>query len=135
MAVRAALVLVVVAVLAWLALGLRNATLEADGADLIGRSPATASPERLAEARGDYRRAGELNPDTTPQVREAGLANFSGHPREALGLLRDVVRREPENFDAWLLMSSVAADIDPRLAARARARARSLNPLQFRRRG
>jgi tetratricopeptide (TPR) repeat protein len=135
MAARIALGLLVVVALAWLGLGLRNARLEADGARLIGDSPADASLARLAEARDDYRRAEKLSADTGPAVRVAGLANFTGHPREALEQLRDVVRREPENFDAWLLMSSVAADLDSPLAARARARARELNPLQFRRRG
>jgi tetratricopeptide (TPR) repeat protein len=135
MAARLALGVLVAAVLVWLGLGLRAARLEAEGAELAGRSPATVSPERLAQARDAYRRARELNPDSAPELREAGLANFSGRPQEALQLLRDVVRREPENFDAWLVMASVAAETDPELAARARARARELNPLQFRRPG
>jgi tetratricopeptide (TPR) repeat protein len=135
MAARIAVGVLVVAVLAWLAIGLRNARLEADGASLIGSSPATASPERLAEARDAYRRAGERNPDTGPEIRAAGIANFTGQPEEAVELLRDVVRREPENFDAWLVLASAAAEIDPPLAERARERARSLNPLQFRRPG
>lgn len=135
MAARIAIGVVAVAVLAWLAIGLRNARLEADGADALGRAPSLAPPARLAEARSAYSRARELNADSTPEVREAGLANFDGRPREAVRLLRDVVRREPENFDAWFLMASVAARIDPPLAARAEARARALNPLQFRRRG
>jgi len=124
-----------VVVLAWLAVGLRNARLEADGADAIGRSPSTASPARLADAFDAYGRARKLNADSVPEVRQAGLANFDGRPRDALRLLRDVVRREPENFDAWFLMASVAARVDPSLAAQARERARALNPLQFRRRG
>ena len=95
-AARIGIGVLAVVVLAWLAVGLRNARLEAD---------------------------------------EAGLANFDGRPREALRLLRDVVRSEPENFDAWFLMASVAARIDPPLAARAEERARALNPLQFRPRG
>jgi len=124
-----------VAVIAWLAVGLRNARLEADGARLIGDTPATAPPADLADARDSYSRARDLSADSGPEVREAGLANFTGHRREALDLLQDVVRREPENFDAWLLMASAAARVDPQLAARARDRARSLNPLQFRRPG
>jgi hypothetical protein len=135
MIARAALGVLTVAVLAWLALGLRNARLEADAVRAIGTEPARASAAQLADARDDYRRATKLNADTGPDVRVAGLANLGGHPREALTRLRDVVRREPENFDAWFLMSSVAARIDPALAARARARARELNPLQFRRSG
>jgi hypothetical protein len=135
MAARLALGVLVAAVLVWLGLGLRAARLEAEGAELAGRSPATASAERLAEARDAYRRAREFNPGSGPELREAGLANFSGRPRDALALLRDVVRREPDNFDAWLVMASVAAETDPELAARARARARELNPLQFRRPG
>ena len=132
MAARLALGVVVVAVVVWLGLGLRAARLEAEGAELTGRSPATLSPARLAEARDAYRRAREFNADSGPELREAGLANFGGRPREALELLRDIVRREPENFDAWLVMASVAGDSDPELAARARGRARELNPLQFR---
>ncbi|HEV7846572.1 MAG TPA: hypothetical protein VGO83_09970 [Thermoleophilaceae bacterium] len=135
MAARLALGVLAIVVLAWLGLGLRNARLEADGARLIGSSPATAPPQRLAEARDDYRRANKLNVDSGPDIRVAGLANFTGHPREALAVLRGVVRREPENFDAWLLMASVAAKVDRPLAARAHARAVELNPLQFRRRG
>jgi hypothetical protein len=135
MAARIALGVLVAAVLVWLALGLRAARLEAEGAKLAGRSPATVSPERLARARDAYRRAREFNADSGPELREAGLANFSGRPRDALELLRDVVRREPDNFDAWLVMASVATGTDPELAARARTRARELNPLQFRRQG
>ena len=129
MPARIALGLLVVAVVAWLALGLRSATLEADAAGLVGSSPATASPERLAEARDAYLRAAERNPDTGPEVRAAGIANFTGKPRDGLAILRGVVDREPENFDAWLLIASAAEGIDPSLAARARARARALNPL------
>ena len=135
MAARIGIGLVALVVLAWLAVGLRNARLEADGADAVGRSPSTASPARLADARDAYSRARKLNADSTPEVREAGLANFDGRPREAVRLLRDVVRREPENFDAWFLMASVSARIDPSLAADAEERARALNPLQFRRLG
>jgi hypothetical protein len=131
MIARAALALLVVAVLAWLVLGLRNARLEADGAALIGSTPAKASPADLAKARDAYRRATKLNAGSGPDVRLAGLANFTGHPREAVARLLDVVSREPENFDAWFLLSSVAPRVDPTLAARARARARELNPLQF----
>jgi len=134
-AARIGIGLVALVVLAWLAVGLRNARLEADGADAVGRSPSTASPARLADARDAYSRARKLNADSTPEVREAGLANFDGRPREAVRLLRDVVRREPENFDAWFLMASVSARIDPSLAADAEERARALNPLQFRRLG
>jgi predicted Zn-dependent protease len=134
-AVRVAVGVLAVAVIAWLAVGLRNARLEADGARLIGDTPARASRADLAEARDSYSRARDLSADSGPEVREAGLANFSGRPREAVDLLEDVVRREPENFDAWLLLASAAARVDPPLAARARARARSLNPLQFRRPG
>ena len=130
MPARIALGLLVIAVLAWVAIGLRNARLEADAAGLVGSSPASASQERLAEARDAYLRAAELSPDTGPEVRAAGIANFTGEPREALGILRGVVDREPDNFDAWLLIASAADRLDPALAARARERVRSLNPLQ-----
>lgn len=127
---RIALTVLVVAVLAWVGIGLRNAMLESDAAGLVGSSAATASSERLAEARDAYLRAAELSPDTAPEVRAAGIANFTGKPREALAILRGVVSREPENLDAWLLIASAADRIDRPLAERARARVRSLSPLQ-----
>lgn len=126
---------VVVAVLGWLVVGLRGARLEAEGARLMGDSPGRASAGKLADARVAYLRAAELTPDTEPEYRAAAAANFSGHRREALRLLRDVVRREPENFDAWIVLIGVAKGLDPALSARAVERVRALNPLQFGRPG
>jgi hypothetical protein len=132
-AVRVALGVLAVAALAWLALGLRAARLESEAADLAGPSPAAAPRDRLERALDAYRRARSFNADTAPEVREAGLLNFHRRRREALELLRDVVQREPENWDAWTLISGVAAEVDPALAERARRRASELNPLDFRR--
>ena len=126
---------VALVVLVWLGLGLRAALLEGEGAELAGSTPATTSAARLAEARDAYRRAREFNADSAPEVREAGLANFSGRRRDAMDLLREVTRREPENADAWILLAGIAGELDPALAARATERARELNPLAFRPRG
>ena len=134
MAVRVAIGVLAAVALAWLVLGLRAARLESEAADLVGRSPADAPQDRLERARDAYRRARSFNADAAPEVREAGLLNFDGRRREALELLRDVVRSEPENPDAWILIAGVAAELDPPLAERARRRARELNPFLFRRR-
>ncbi|MEA2364752.1 MAG: hypothetical protein QOI32_264 [Thermoleophilaceae bacterium] len=135
MVARVALGVLALVVLAWLAVGLRNARSEAEAVRLIGTSVRTVPLEQLDRAGDDYRSADRLNASSDPDLHLAALENFTGHPRRAIRLLREVTRREPENFDAWFLMAGVAAKRDPSLAARAEARARELNPLQYRRRG
>jgi hypothetical protein len=129
---RIAVAVLAAAVLVWLAVGLRSAQLESEGDRLVGKDVTRVPPTRLAEASDVYLRAAELTPDTGPEVGAAAAANFRGRRAEALDLLRDVVRREPDSFDAWIVLAGVATGLDPQLAARARVRARMLNPLAFR---
>ena len=118
MIVRGVLVVVSVAAVAWLGLWLHSARLEARAivlaSPVAGRAP---SPARLAEARDLLARARAHNADTRPIVLEAQLAVFSRRPADAIPLLEDVVRREPDNLLAWRLLAQVARGRDPRLAA------------------
>lgn len=90
------IVLFAVAVLAaaWLAVGLYSSR-------LLARAENPHSGDTVADRVDRLHRAEFLNPSTEFQVREAQIRLESGDPREATRLLRDVVRREPENRQAW----------------------------------
>jgi predicted Zn-dependent protease len=45
-----------------------------------------------------------------PDLRLAQLYAFERRPDRATPILRAIVAREPENFDAWLLLSQTARD-------------------------
>ena len=83
----------------------------------------------FAQAEADFRRAGRLNPDTTPDLQLAFVRDAQRPPDEAIALARDVVRREPENRAAWGLLLGFVDDRDSPLAQRAREEIRRLSPL------
>ena len=120
MIARAGIVVAALLVAVWLASGLRPVRDEAAG---------------LAAARTDTGRAYELleraaqrTRSTGPDVRLAQLDAFTERPDRAVRRLKSVVRREPENHEAWALLAQTARTVEPALAARAMARARALSP-------
>ena len=130
----AACVLVVVlaaAVLGWLAVMERDERLLARGVEASGRLQSAGSFER---AEADLRAARLLNPDVRPDLARAVLYQGAGRPREAVALLEDVVRREPENAVAWSRLLVLARDREPAAARRALAALRRLDPVNARRR-
>jgi predicted Zn-dependent protease len=78
--------------------------------------------QRLLEA--DRR----LNPDHRPDLFEGVILGRRGDFRGAVTAIQRVTKAEPENIEAWGLLSSAAARVDPGLADLARARARALSP-------
>jgi cytochrome c-type biogenesis protein CcmH/NrfG len=117
---RAGIVVAALLVAVWLASGLRPVRDEAAG---------------LAAVRSDTGRAYELperaaqrTRSTGPDVRLAQLDAFTERPDRAVRRLKSVVRREPENHEAWVLLAQNARTVEPALAARAMARARALSP-------
>lgn len=68
----------------------------------------------------------------TPGVRRLillGQIQFrAGDARGAIATGRQAVAQEPDNAEAWLLLSRAAAQADPKLAAEAAARVRALVP-------
>jgi Flp pilus assembly protein TadD len=125
-AVRVGLVVVAVAAVVWLALGLRASRLEARGIALAGLHPTPASIAASQRALID---AEANNADTRPLVLQGELFIFAGQPGRALPPLEEVVRREPQNFEAWRLLANAATAAGNRaLAAHARGRALALSP-------
>jgi predicted Zn-dependent protease len=125
--VRVTLVLVATALAAVFAVGLRASHLGSEGDALAVRG---ASLDRATAAHADdlLRRAARLTPDTSPDVARAGLLSQRGDHTAAIAVVRSVLRREPRNVTAWIVLSVAAKPVDPALSRAARRRAAELAP-------
>jgi hypothetical protein len=132
MAVRIALGLVAVVILAWLGLMERDAHLQERGVDAASQMivSGTPTPEGFRSAESDLRASRLLRPDTTPDLHRAVLYRVHGHERQSQELLEDIVEREPDNVIAWNVLLSLTRERDPAVARRAAAAQRRLNPLR-----
>ena len=124
-AARVIVAVVAVAVLAWLAVMERSARLQATGIAATAR-------QDWDRAEDDFRAAASLNPDVAPDFRRSFVYQASSRPDEAIAVLRDVVRREPDNRAAWGVIEEFTRELDPALSARAREELRRLDPLNAR---
>jgi hypothetical protein len=111
----------------WLFAGLRAARLQADAERPF--DAANASPAEVEHRLDQLEDAGRLNPDPTPEIREAQLLVVAHRDREAVRVIEDVVEREPQNYEAWLGLRQAAFRVDPPLSRRATREALRLNPL------
>ena len=128
MRARIALVALSLAAIGWLATGWRAARFESRASATVG-DQSLSVPTRVSRAVRLFERSRRFNPDTRPVLLEAGLLLFidARRPR-ALHLVRDVLRREPDNLYAWNLLAQGPGGTDPALVARAKARVRELSP-------
>lgn len=123
---RVVLLLAAIGVVGFLVIGLRAAVPQAEGRELTSNG-------RLDEV--SYRRALELfrdaqrlNPDTDPELLEAGLLLIGGSPRAAASALERVAATEPDNSKAWALLAAATATVDPERAREARIELRRVKP-------
>jgi hypothetical protein len=117
-------------IVAWLALGLRAAQLEAEGREVLATAEQRALTSTEVRAGLDtLRRARQFNADSDARLTEAALLAQQARGNEALAVAERVVEDEPENLDAWVLvyLSSAFATDAPR-AASALRRVDELNP-------
>ena len=126
---RGLLAAVAVAIAVLAGLWVHSARLEKEAQSIAQRPPQSLSAAEVKRATDLFERSRAHNPDLRPAERAAGLLIRTGHAREALALLRPVVRREPDNLTAWTLLAIAAQKPDPGLSRQAVARARALNPL------
>ena len=119
---RLGVIVVAVVAIAWLGLMERDARLQARG---LGHVQA----RQTAQADSDLRRAGFLNPDSTPDLSRALLLFGDGHPHARRRCSRSVIRREPQNVSAWGELLVVSRKSDPATARRATAVLTGLDPL------
>ncbi|HEX8743145.1 MAG TPA: hypothetical protein VF712_08415 [Thermoleophilaceae bacterium] len=129
---RLVVAVVALAAVAWFGVGLRNELMLERAQDVsLSASPGEAEIEG---ALADARDAELLNPDwAEPEGLRATLNIRRRRNREAFDSLTEIVRREPENLQAWALLALVSRQIDPELAQRAAARVRELDPVNARR--
>jgi hypothetical protein len=123
--VRAFVAVLALAAIGWLVVMERDVRLQASAIEAADRGD-------HARAEVDLQGARLLNPDTLPDVQRAFLYEGNGRSAEATDLLEDVVRREPENLDAWGLLYAFTRERDPALARRAMEARRRLDPLAAR---
>jgi len=119
---RVLVAVVAVALLAWLGVMERDLRLQERGAGAAQRGDFERAESALRSAR-------LLNPDPAPDVRRALLYQGSGRPAEAVKLLEHVLRREPDNLDAWGLLYAFTRDRDPAAAEAALEQRHRLDPL------
>lgn len=107
------LVLAVAAVLmvAWFAVGIRQAT-DTARATAIVASSSPPTPAAAAQARHLLGSAAWLNPDQTLTLLRGRLALRIGEGRASLRSLEAVVRREPMNFLGWIYLTQAALRYD-----------------------
>jgi hypothetical protein len=128
---RVGVALVACVVLGWLGVMERDARLQARGTEAAGRLHV---PGNFARAEADFRAARLLNPDTAPDVSRAFLYRQRGRRPEAVSLLENVVRREPDNRAAWGVLLTFARGYDADVEQRALAALERLDPLNTTRR-
>jgi predicted Zn-dependent protease len=119
---------VAIVVLAWLAVMERDARLEQRGVAAAGLQ----TPAARARAERDFRSARLLNPDSGPDVSRAFVLQAEGRSAAAIRAIRGVLRREPDNLQAWAVLATFARGHDPAAVREAFAADRRLDPISAR---
>jgi predicted Zn-dependent protease len=128
---KVSLVIVALFVVAWLGANLWSTDEAQEGAILVARAKRTGDrPADYERARSDFQRARRFAPDASVLVQEARVLLFVGYPpRRVARIAEDVVRREPDNTEAWVLLYTARTSSgERRAAALAKARALNLDP-------
>jgi hypothetical protein len=124
--VRIAVAIVAVVVIAWLGVMYRDAHLQARGVAVL-RDRSADRDLRGAEA--DLLAARFLNPDAAPDTTRAVIYRAQGRDRDAIALLDEIVRREPDNLSAWSVMRLSATGTDTAAFKRSLAQLQRLDPV------
>jgi predicted Zn-dependent protease len=127
LAVRVAGIVLALVACAWFGLSVHQARDTARAGDLLsGRTSLSAAQARQARSLLDG--AATLNPDSEVDLLRSELELVGHDRRSAVRTLEQVVRREPMNAEAWLLLAR-AAFPDAALLHRAVRHIARLDPL------
>jgi hypothetical protein len=126
MAQRIVLALVALLAAAWLAVSFRDARLEADGLELARLPFDRLDADTVREADDLLRRARLLNPDRSLAYQRGVLMLRAGRNAEGVARIRRYLRDEPEQREAWGILSAATARTQPALSREALRRYREL---------
>ena len=129
---RVALFAVAVAMLVWLAVSLGDVH-ALNSATRVTQAKTVPPRAQIERGLRDASRAARLHPgDTAPMLVEASLLYEEGRPHAAAAVLEQVIKKEPQNRDAWHNLAIVAFGFDRRLSQMAGARFLQLDPQEGR---
>jgi Flp pilus assembly protein TadD len=112
LAIRLVLLTVALAACAWFALGAR-ASHDTDVASSILNASGSLTTQQAQAALSDIAGAETLNPDQTLEILRAQVEFHSGNVAGAVAIAKRVVRREPKNADAWVVLEVLSRRLDP----------------------
>jgi cytochrome c-type biogenesis protein CcmH/NrfG len=125
---RVIVVVAAVLAVAWLAVSYGNARVIRH-AQVAAADP-HATPAAIESALRDVRGSRPLDPSRTESLSyEAALEIRAGRLDDARRVYEEIVRREPDTPEAWLVLSKLTAKSDPARSAAALAQVRRLDPL------
>jgi hypothetical protein len=126
--VRVVLVIASLAAAAFLVVQERGARAAAEIGTAALAANGVPGGHQVAATRSKLATAERWNPDTTPRV-DLGVLEVRARQYRAAGAdFAAITREEPANAQAWALLALATQRYDSGLAAKARARARALEP-------
>ena len=123
---RVLVVSLALVVCGWFVLNARQAR-DTDRAAALVSAPRTLTAVKRAHARALIEAAGTLNPDSQVDLLRGELALIEHRRAQAARIVEDVVRREPMNIRAWLLLAEV--NPNPRVLDQAVGMVARLDPM------
>jgi hypothetical protein len=126
MAQRIVLAFVAVVAAAWLAVAFRDARLQASGLELAKLPVERLDAATVNEADDRLRRARLLNPDRTLAYHRGVLLLRTDRRAEGVRRIERYLRDEPDNREAWGILSAATVRTQPALSRRALRRFRQL---------
>jgi predicted Zn-dependent protease len=124
---RAAIIVVTLLAIAWLAVSYKDARLIRD-VQLVAADP-HATPAQVDAALRKAREPHTLDPSRTESLSYAAVLEIRRHHlAQARALLEEVVRREPDAAEPYLLLAQLTQTSDPARSAQARAELHRLDP-------
>lgn len=126
-AARFAIAALAVAACAWFVIGVIQADNQSRATALI-QGGGTPTPAQTSQIQHWLDTAGTLNPDRNIDLLRAQAEVRAGQSVKALAVMKRVVREEPRNADAWIVLGFAAQEPDPALARFAHAKVLELAP-------
>jgi hypothetical protein len=111
---------------AWLAVAFRDARLQASGLELARLPLERLDAGTVRESDDRLRRAQLLNPDRTLAYDRGALLLRTARRDEGVRRIERYLREEPDNREAWGILSAATARTQPELSRRALRRFRQL---------